>query len=234
MITGIIVALPEELTTLTKGKLNKGETLALSGSILLGYSGAGPDNARLAAEQLIAQGATGLISWGCAAALQDNLKPGDLVLASELIAESGAIYQCDPKWQQHINNLFCNRLQINLENLAESSKLVSTSEQKQSLQRLTGAAIVDMESAAIAKIAAEQEIPFIAIRSIADSVQMDLPDAVAVSLDASGVVQLPKLLKHLLTHPNEVPSLIRLGQSFSAAKKTLCRVAEQLAIISDF
>ena len=155
-------------------------------------------------------------------------------MASEFIAESGAIYHCDPKWQRQIKDLFGDQLLISLENLAESSKLVQTSDQKQSLQRQTGAAVVDMESTAIAKIASEQQIPFITIRAIADSLQMDLPDAVAVSLDSSGIVQMPKLLRHLLIHPNEVPALIRLGQSFSAAKKTLCRVAEQLAIISDF
>lgn len=234
MITGIIIALPEELSTLTKGKLNKGETLALSGALLLSYSGAGPDNARVAAEQLIAQGVQQLISWGCGAALKDTLKPGDLVVASELIAESGAIYDCDPHWQQHIINLFTDQLTISGENLAESSTLVSSSEKKQALQQLTGAAIVDMESVAIAKTAAEHLLPFIAIRAIADPVHMNLPDAVAVSLDSTGVVQLPKLLQHLLTHPQEIPSLIRLSRSFSAAKKTLCLVAKQLDIICGF
>lgn len=234
MITGIIVALPDEITTLSKGRLSKGKTLAITDSITLCCSGAGPDNAKIASEKLLAQGAKRLISWGCAAALKDNLKPGDLILASELIAESGIIYHCAPQWQRQINTLLGKNLSIKLTSLAESSKLVTTQAQKQALQQQTGAAIVDMESTAVAKIATEKQIPFVAIRAVADSLQMDLPDAIAIALNASGDIQLTKLPLYLLTHPTEITSLIRLGKSFVAAKKTLSVVAEQLITISDF
>lgn len=231
MITGIIVALPEEITTLTKGKLNQGEVHALASDILLCYSGVGSTNASVAAKSLLDQGVQGLISWGCAAALIDELKPGDLVLASQLIAKTDVIYQADRQWQQQVYDLVSDHINISTANLAESSKLLASSEEKIALQCHTGAGIVDMESTAIARIATAQGVPFLAVRTVADSVQMSLPNAVAVALDSEGVVQLPKLLLHLLCHPAELPSLIRLGRSFSAAKKTLCLVAQQLAII---
>ena len=73
MITGIIVALPEELTTLTTKKIAKGSFLYITENILVIYSGAGSVNAATAANLLIANGATRLISWGCAAALAMTL-----------------------------------------------------------------------------------------------------------------------------------------------------------------
>ena len=85
MITGIVVALPEELTTLTSIKIDKGCCRFIADKLLVVYSGAGPINAQSAAELLVAEGATRLMSWGCAAALSASLKPGDLILADKLI-----------------------------------------------------------------------------------------------------------------------------------------------------
>ena len=74
MITGIVVALPQELDTLISKKLVKGQCVSLTKTMLLAYSGAGANNAEAAARLLITQGATRLISWGCAAALSPNLQ----------------------------------------------------------------------------------------------------------------------------------------------------------------
>ena len=100
MITGIVVALPEELSTLTSKKIDKGCCVFITDTIVLAYSGAGADNARAASELLIAQGATRLISWGCAAALSESLKPGDLVLADTLIDAEGTQIGIHPDWHR--------------------------------------------------------------------------------------------------------------------------------------
>ncbi len=92
MITGIVVALPEELTTLTSKKIDKGRCVFIADKLLVAYSGAGPVNAQAAAELLASKGATRLISWGCAAALSETLKPGDLILADKLIDADNARY----------------------------------------------------------------------------------------------------------------------------------------------
>ncbi len=65
IIIGIVVALPEELPTLALKKIPP----SVLNSVLVICSGAGAENARKAAETLISNGATHLISWGCAAAL---------------------------------------------------------------------------------------------------------------------------------------------------------------------
>ena len=91
-----------------------------------------------------------------------------------------------------------------------------------------------MESIAIARVAKQHTIAFLAIRAIADPVNMDLPQAINYSLNAQGDVVLGKLLLFLFLHPAELPGLIKLGLHFNAAKKTLKSVARHLDTVTDF
>lgn len=228
MITGIVVALPEELSTLTSKKIGKGCCVFISDKIVLAYSGAGADNARAASELLIAKGATQLISWGCAAALSESLMPGDLVLADTLIDAEANQIRIHNDWFELAKNLLSTRLKIHTGSLAESLGIVAAAADKKHLHTQTGAIAVDMESIAVAKVARQNNVPFIAIRTIADPAGMDLPKAINHSLNDQGDIVLAKLLLFLALHPAELPGLIKLGLHFNAAKNTLKSVAKQL------
>jgi adenosylhomocysteine nucleosidase len=237
MITGIIVALPEELTTLkavTQHRWQaprKGGCVLVSESLIIAYAGAGADNARAAAELLIAQGATRLISWGCAAALDSSLKSGDLVLAARLIDADGVIYLTDNAWREsceHALAAFDTAFKVYGEALVESKTLVASCQDKQDLQQRSGAIAVDMESCAMARVATAHGLVFLVVRTIADTADMVLPRAVVHSFNAQGDVVLWKLLGFLLRQPSELPELIKLGRSFSAAQRSLVFLAAQL------
>ena len=228
MITGIVVALPEELSTLTSKRIDKGCSAFITGTTLIAYSGTGASNAQAATKLLIAQGATRLISWGCAAGLSGILKPGDLVLADNLIdAESIQICVHD-YWHSYAKNLLSTYLKVYTGSLAESTSILSASQDKKYLHTQTGAIALDMESIAIAKVARQNNLPFLAIRAIADPVDMDLPQAINHSLNSEGDIILYKLLLFTMLHPAELLGLIRLGLHFSSAKNTLKLVAKQL------
>ena len=229
MITGIIVALPEELSTLTSKKLAKGEWAFISDAIVLAYSGTGESNARTAAELLIAQGATQLISWGCAAALSPALKPGDLILAESLIDADGKELGICPDWHSYATNLLSTTQKIHTGSLAESKSIVASGSDKKRLYEQTGAIALDMESIAIAKVAQQNKLAFLAIRAIADPADMNLPKAIQHSLNNEGVIDLTKLLLFIALHPSEIPLLIRLGLHFNAAKNTLKLAAKKLS-----
>lgn len=235
MITGIVVALPQELSTLTTRKVVKGESIMLSKSLALAYSGAGADNAHAAAELLIAQGATRLISWGCAAALSANLQSGNLLLADGLITAEGDTLAIDAAWHRQVKTGLEKlaveskpRFALRCGDLLESKTLVAKSTDKHHKHQQTQAVALDMESIAIAKVAHAHALPFLAIRAIADPVTMDLPEAVSIALNQHGDVELGKLLRFLVTHPSELKGLITLGQQFNAAKNTLKAVAQPL------
>lgn len=235
MTTGIVVALPEELSTLTSKKMDKGCCVFISATTLLAYSGAGADNARTASELLIAQGATRLISWGCAAALSETLKPGDLVLADSLTdAEGGrdTKFCVSSDWHRYAKNLLSNSLIVHTGSLVESKNIVASGKDKKRLHIQTGAVALDMESIAIAKVARRNKLPFLAIRAIADPVNMDLPKAINHSLNNEGDIDLAKLLSYIVLRPAQLPGLIKLGLHFHAAKNTLNLVAKQLDHVS--
>lgn len=228
MITGIVVALPEELSTLTSKKIDKGCCVFITDTIVLAHSGAGADNARAASELLLTHGAVRLISWGCAAALSESLKPGDLVLADTLIDAEGLQIAVHDGWLGLTKNLIQTRLKTHTGSLVESLTIVAAARDKKHLHAQTGAIALDMESAAIGTVAWQNNLPFLAIRTVADPVHMNLPKAINHSLNDEGDIVLAKLLAFIALHPTELPGLIKLGLHFSAAKSTLRSVAKQL------
>ncbi len=237
MITGIVVALPEELSTLTSKKIAKGCAVFITDAIVLAYSGAGAGNARSASELLIAQGATRLISWGCAAALSETLKPGDLVLADTLTDAEGysdANFCVTADWLELSKKLLSATLKVHTGGLAESNWIVATAENKKHLHSQTGAVALDMESIAVAKIAGQNKLPFLAVRAIADPASMNLPKAISHSINEEGDIVLSKLLLFIALHPAELPGLIKLGLHFNAAKNTLKGVAKHLDSMINF
>ncbi len=234
MITGIVVALPEELTTLTSKRISKGHCLFIADKLLVAYSGAGPNNAQSAAELLVAKGAARLISWGCAAALSASLKPGDLILADKLIDAGNIEMAVNADWYSYTKNRLAKFVVVHGGSLAESINIVSSSMDKKKLHSITGAVALDMESIAIAKVARQYNVPFLSIRVIADPVNMSLPLAINYSLNDQGDIMLGKLLLFLFLHPAELPGLIKLGLHFNAAKKTLKSVANHLGTMADF
>lgn len=234
MISGIVVALPEELATLTSKRIDKGHCVFIANTLLVTYSGTGGKNAQIAAELLVAKGATQLISWGCAAALQDDLKSGDLVLADTLIDCDDTELLVNADWHSHSKQLLSQSMPVHCGCLAEALEIVSSSQEKQQLQIITGAIALDMESVAIAKVAQKNALPFLAIRAIVDPVTMDLPRAIQYAANAEGDIVLSRLLLFLALHPMELPSLIKLGLQFNAAKKTLKIAARHLNAISEY
>jgi adenosylhomocysteine nucleosidase len=235
VITGIVVALPEEISTLTSKKLTKGECFFKTESIVIVLSGMGKDNARIAAETLIENGAQRLLSWGCAGALTDALKPGDIVIARRCMSTKSKHYVMDGGWISHTDQVLIDKVKvINQGVLAGSEKICSTLEQKKEVAEKTGAVAIDMESLAVAEVAEKKNVPFLAIRAIADPLDFDFPQAVIQSMSAAGEVNLSQLVSYLVFHPFELWGLLKLALHFRAATKTLRLVSLSLESIVAF
>ncbi len=231
MISGIVVALPEELGTLTNKKVKKGSVYSLSENIRVICSGTGAKNAEFASITLVNNGVERLISWGCAAGIHESLQPGHLVLATHCIADDGVL-DADLDWLNLVKPLIPQQINMHLCRLAESDHVVATSSEKLKVAQKTGALALDMESTAIAKVAQLYSLPFLVVRAIADPVEMNLPKAVNYALDCEGDVNMAKLLSYLARHPTELAGLIKLGLHFNAAKKTLKLLAKQLDAVT--
>jgi adenosylhomocysteine nucleosidase len=99
---------------------------------------------------------------------------------------------------------------------------------KQQLKANTGAVAVDMESAALARIARHYSIPFLVVRAVADPHDQQIPYSAMAALTVRGDIRIAGLLSQLLRHPGEISGLYRLRSNFHAAGRSLdacCRVA---------
>ena len=85
--------------------------------------------------------------------------------------------------------------------LADSIYVITNVDAKTALHGHSGSLAVDMESAAIAEVAAKHEVQYVAIRAITDSVEMVLPEELMDVINPYGQVRFRKLFATLLAHP---------------------------------
>ncbi|HEX9145123.1 MAG TPA: phosphorylase [Candidatus Binatia bacterium] len=218
---GIVVSLPWELKSLTRETIPIGAWKAISANILVALSGIGAERAYTAGSVLVSQGATALLSWGYAAALDDRLKAGCLLLPKLIIGANGAIHSVNTEWHHRLLQTLETRQCARTEALVESPAIVKTSAEKRTLAQRTKAAATDMESAAHARLAEERRLPFVAIRAIIDTASTDIPENVLEALSLQGDISVWKLLTSAHLRPADWIRIVKLGIQFNAAQRTL-------------
>jgi len=229
---GIVVSLPRELKSLTRQTIPVGDWRAITDSTLVALSGIGAERAYTAGAVLVSQGAKALLSWGCAAALDDRVCPGCLILPERIIGANGEIHRVDTKWHQRLYQALEAKHPVRTDTLVESDAIMKTSAQKRALAKRTQAAATDMESAAQARLAKEHGLPFMAIRAIVDTASTDIPENVLKALDPEGNINLWKLLTG--TMPADWIKIVRLGLQFNAAQRTLKKTRKLVLDSSQF
>ena len=218
---GIVVAMEAERRTLAK----------LAGS-MIELSGPGPRNAAAAAERLQARGARLLVSWGTAGALVPELPPGALLVSATTTQDSG------PDNLHHDHKLAdaiaeaCAALRPTRGTVCSVSRPACQRSAKEALNRISGALVVDMESAAVAAVAHRAGLPFAAVRAVVDPVGFELPPAALAGLREDGSSSVWPVLVALLRQPGQLGSLCRLGLHFRSALRALEAVAAHLASTS--
>ncbi len=225
---GIIAALPAEANCLTKKKLNVCSPVEIQQDIFLCLSGMGYDSARRSSQQLIELGIDALISWGLAGSIDVSLKSGDLLLARNVTGN-------EQSWATHADWL--NKLQIECQHssfstlnadIASVSDICASISDKKNLSLKSGAIAVDMESSAIAELAATNNIDFLVIRAIADDADTSIPDAVLKYTDSLGKPDPIPFLLSCLKKPGQLKDLIKLAKCYKQALKTLKHIAPDL------
>jgi adenosylhomocysteine nucleosidase len=230
---GVVAALASEARALGPSMPRGGEPplseLALLGEgSLLALSGIGRAAAAAAAQALIDAGVSALMTFGMAGGLDPALKPGSVVIPCELLASDGARYVANPAWREQVAAAISPLRAVTEGNLLTSTHAIETPADKAAAFRATGAAAVDMESAAVAAIAAQHNLPFIAVRVIVDTAADMLPRAV-VAASKAGRVQLARLIGGLILAPREIGSLVRLAQRYRIAMRSLRVIGAHLA-----
>lgn len=196
--------------------------LAQHAGVAVAVGGGLPDGARKMAERLVQDGATVLISFGLAGGLDPAMPAGALLLPQKVL-QDGVEYPCDPELLRSLEPS-CRKV----ERLLAGDQVVASAARKAQLWQETGAAAIDLESGAVAQVAAAHGLPFAALRAICDPASRDLPSAAVEALDEAGRVMPKKMAGILARHPQQIWQLIALGRDAARGRRALIRGAESL------
>lgn len=184
--------------------------------VAIALSGADAGRARQAAADLAGRGARVLVSFGLAGGLDPSLRPGT-VIRPKRVSRDGT----PADWSVRAANDG-----VEIERLVEAAAIVATSSEKAALAARAEAQAVDMESAAVAEIAASRGLTAAVLRAIADPAERDLPQAALVATRPDGAVNVPAVLGSLIRRPSEFPALLALGRDAAAGTRSLMRLAK--------
>lgn len=158
-----------------------------------------------------------VISFGIAGGLDPSLRPGDVVVASAVIAESGV-------WKVPAKLLAAITAQVHRHGIEASTGFVVGVEEpiiapasKVALRRETDAVAVDMESHVGAAYAASKGLPFAAIRVISDPAERALPALAKKALKPDGRIDVTAVIAGLARAPLQLATLIRAGEDAGRA-----------------
>jgi len=196
-------------------------------------SGVGAERALAAARWLGAEGVAALAVIGVSGGLDPGLRPGDLVVADTVLESGGAADQnwtTDPDRAGLVDAaLAAEGLPVRRGAVISASRPVPSPRAKESLRDRCAALAVDMESAAVARAAAEKGLPLVVLRAVCDTADQSVPEDFLVSLDEDGSVRPSVLVRKLAGRPSLVGDLVRMERGFSAAVTSL-RCAWQVLV----
>ena len=143
-----------------------------------------------------------VFSVGWAGALTDDLAPGSAHnVAGVIDLRTGERFSCDAgagdRW-------------------LVTSPIVANETEKQRLASAYRADLVDMEAAAIARLAQMRGIPFYAIKGVSDGFHDKLPDFNRF-IRSDGQFDLTRMVLFAILRPWHWPSLIRMGENSNKA-----------------
>lgn len=191
------------------------ERFAINPGLFVGYAGLEPGAAHLAAEKMIAAGATALMSFGLAGGLNPAISAGAVILPAEIRGASPL--PCDIAWTKRLAAL----VNVTHSLMAHAPGVLTTAQAKAALFAATGAAAADMESYGIAEVAGIHGLPFAALRVVADTAADAIPSAALKAMNSDGRILPGAAALGALTHPWQIPGLIRLGGRTATAMKKL-------------
>ena len=152
-----------------------------------------------------------LISTGFAGALNDELQPGDLLLAKNFstidLNERGLSFSALP---------------IHRADLSTVSALIDSRDERSRIARKSAAAAVDMETEFIARACAQYGVPLLSLRVITDTPRQPFPAPAQILFDiAKQRTRLGSLARFFVMHPQRIPSLVAFARRTTRARKIL-------------
>lgn len=188
-------------------------------------TGFGRERSRRAAEALLTEGATALLSFGIASGLDPNVRCETAVIAIAVKAENMPALACTPSWLERMARTFGAHQPSACGHLAYAPVMLITGLDKARTFRATGALAADMESYGVGEAALAAHVPFAALRVVADTAGDELPEIALHAIAPDGSLELGETLGRILKNPAQIPGLLKLGRSAARARNRLDALA---------
>jgi len=166
----------------------------------------------------------GILSFGCAGALDPELAPGTCILATGIQTADGFLC-ADAAWLRSLAR--CLPRAVHGE-LAGLDAPLTSARDKAVLWRSSGACAVDMESHAAARIARRHGLPFAACRVVLDPAWRGVPPSALAGMAADGGTRPGPLLRVLAAAPGELGPLCMLAWDALRARRALGQVRARI------
>ena len=213
---GIVAGLPAEARAARGGKNENVRILCC---------GASTARAESLARSLVDRGAAGLLSFGTAGGLRPGLSAGTVVIASEILGPAGEVLEVDEDWAARLAAEPRPGPETVIAPIAGTDSPLAGVAAKAALAASSGAAAVDMESHAVARIAAAAGLPVAAVRVIADPADRALPSSLLSAFSTEGGPRASQLLMESLWRPADFLALVGLARDYRRALRSLRSVA---------
>lgn len=174
-----------------------------------------------------------ILSFGLAGGLAPHLQPGDIVIASHVVAGIER-HDAHTGWHDAVVSSLADAITVHRGAISGSGTVLTNAAHKSALHVSSGALAVDMESHIAAAYARQQNLPFAVIRAISDPATRSLPDIASNALTPDGDVALGKVIGGLLRQPGQLPALMAAGRDSGRAFSALRRVRGLLGPLFGF
>ena len=192
-------------------------------SVFLQITGQGPQAAELAARRLLsAHRPRFVMCAGLAGGLDDGLERGRLIVAERTVDESGTCeLSANPDLLTRAERLGATRA-----SLLSLPRVICTVHEKRRLSARASA--VDMESLAVARVAQEEGLPFVAIRVISDTSHEEFPINLNRYLRPDGGFDRGRLVLNALCRRGGLRFLLGLGATARTGANSLADFVERM------
>jgi adenosylhomocysteine nucleosidase len=197
--------------------------------VVLICTGDGPMNAQRGLREALNQfRVRALMVLGVAGGLSPGLALGTLLVAKEVVEDGGNVPPPDAGWGRRAERL-AGAVPATL---LSARRILSTAEAKaEAYSPLPGGvAAVDLETSAYARVAAERNIPYVALRVISDPAEESLPIDFDALRDETGGVKMSRVALRALAGPRLLPVLWAWKSRMALCSRRLAQAAQAILL----
>ncbi len=234
-LVAIVAALPEELASIARRATGleaelRGEVKGWVGwlgptQVALIVTGDGPRNAKLGLQGVVAAFApVRCLVAGLAGALTADFQVGDVVAAGRIVSAAGEAPAPDADWLARAAR------SVPVATVFSAERIADTVQAKADLRRRLqgeGPAVVDLESAAFAGVAAAMGMPYLVLRAVSDLAGEALPLDFERFRDERGAVSRARVARYAALRPRTAARLFELRRRVELCAHRLADAVEK-------